>query len=102
MVRINWTELSVDDLKEIYDYIAEDSVRYAEITVNKIYNRAQILKNQPRSGKIVPEFNDQHIREIISDNYRIVYRILSESQVDILRIYHSARLLGKDSLKHQT
>ena len=102
MVKVAWTELSVEDLKEIYDYISQDSVKYAEITVNKIYNRAQILKNQPRSGKIVPEFNVQHIREIISGNHRIVYRILSESQVDILRIYHSARLLGKDSLKHQT
>ena len=98
MVRINWTELSVDDLKEIYDYIAEDSVRYAEITVNKIYNRAQILRNHPKSGKIVPEINDQDIREIISGNYRIVYRIVSENRVDILRIYHSARLLEKDRL----
>ena len=97
MVRINWTKLSVDDLREIYDYIAEDSVRYADITINKIYNKTQILKNHPRSGKIVPEFNEQDLREIISGNYRIVYRIIRESQVDILRIYHSARLMKKDN-----
>jgi len=99
MVKVAWTELSVEDLKEIYDYISQDSVRYAEITVNKIYNRVQILRNHPRSGKIVLEFNDQFIREIISGNYRIVYRIVTESQVDIVRIYHSARFLDKDSLK---
>jgi plasmid stabilization system protein ParE len=33
MVKIVWTELSINDLREIYDYIAEDSVRYADITV---------------------------------------------------------------------
>jgi addiction module RelE/StbE family toxin len=99
MVKVAWTELSVEDLKEIYDYISQDSVRYAEITVNKIYSRVQILRNHPRSGKIVLEFNDQYIREIISGNYRIVYRIVDESQVDIVRIYHSARLLDKESLK---
>ena len=40
MVKLVWTELSTEDLKGIFDYIAMDSVRYASITVNKIYNRA--------------------------------------------------------------
>ncbi len=41
MVKLVWTELSTEDLKEIFDYIAKDSVQYASIKVNKIYNRAQ-------------------------------------------------------------
>ncbi len=53
MVKIRWTELSVDDLKSIRDYIAQDSVRYATITINRIYDRAQILSNQPLAGRIV-------------------------------------------------
>jgi plasmid stabilization system protein ParE len=28
MVKIIWTELSISDLKEIFDYIAEDSISY--------------------------------------------------------------------------
>jgi plasmid stabilization system protein ParE len=39
MVKIVWTELSISDLKEIFDYIAEDSIRYASITATKIYQR---------------------------------------------------------------
>jgi len=54
MVKIRWTELSVDDLKSIRDYIAQNSVRYASITINRIYDRAQILSRQPLSGRIVP------------------------------------------------
>jgi len=99
MVKIRWTELSVDDLKTIRDYIAQDSVRYASITINRIYDRAQILSRQPLSGRIVPEFDDPKIRELIIGNYRLVYLIINEESVEILRIYNSARLLKKESLK---
>ena len=99
MVKIRWTELSVDDLKSIRDYIAQDSVRYASITINRIYDRAQILSRQPLSGRIVPEFDDPKIRELIIGNYRLVYLIINEESVEILRIYNSARLLKKESLK---
>jgi len=98
MVRIVWTELSIGDLKEIFDYISEYSIRYATITVNKIYQKTQVLKVSPHAGRIVPEFNEHLIREVISGNYRIIYRIISEVQVDVLRIYHIARLLKKDSM----
>ncbi len=99
MVKLVWTELSTEDLKEIFDYIAIDSVRYASITVNKIYNRAQGITDNPYIGRIVPEININLIREVISGNYRIVYKIINEFQVDILRVYHSARLLKTDKLE---
>ena len=99
MVKINWTELSISDLKSIYDYISQDSKRYASLTINKIYNRAQLLIQQPQIGRIVPEFNDPNIRELIIGNYRLVYKLLDEYSLDILRIYNSARLLKKVDLK---
>ena len=99
MVKLVWTELSTEDLKEIFDYIAKDSVRYASITVRKIYNRAQDIIDNPYLGRIVPEINEKVIREVISGNYRIVYKIINEFQVDILRVYHSARLLRADRLE---
>ena len=47
----------------------------------------------------MPEIDKKSLREIISGNYRIIYRIVNEYQVDILRIYHSSRNLDNDSLK---
>jgi addiction module RelE/StbE family toxin len=99
MVKIVWTELSRDDLKEIFDFIAEDSQRYAVITINKIYQRAQGIIDNPRIGRIVPEFGNKNIRELLLGNYRIVYRIVTRQQVDILRIYHSSRLLTDEKVK---
>ena len=99
MVKIRWTELSLNDLKSIYDFIERDSIRYASITINRIYKRAQILIKQPLAGRIVPEFNDPQIRELIIGNYRFVYLVVNEEAIEILRIYHSRMLLNKDALK---
>lgn len=99
MVKIVWTEISVIDLKEIFDYIAEDSIRYAIITVDRIYNRAQTVSANPFLGRIVPELNEKLLREVIEGKYRIIYRIKSDIQVDIVRVYHTARLLKKKDLK---
>ncbi len=99
MVKINWTQLAISDLKGIYEYIAKDSSRYAQITVNKIHSYAESLKKQPYSGRIVPEFEDKTIKELIVGNYRIVYFLVNEIQIDILRIYHSARKLTENRLK---
>lgn len=98
MVKLNWTEIAVNDLKDIHDYIAKSSKRYAHITVSKIYTKSQLIICNPNIGRIVPEINNKLIRELILGNYRIIYRIVNKYQVDILRIYHSARLLSKNKL----
>jgi len=99
MVKINWTKLALSDLQGIHEYIANDSVRYAQITVSKIYDRVESLKAQPLSGRIVPEFDDKSIKELIEGNYRIVHYLVDEERIDVLRIYHTARKLDKNRLK---
>ena len=64
MVRINWTFQAKDDLKAIAEYISKDSKRYAKLQVIRLKNRTRILKTQIRSGKIVPEINQENIREL--------------------------------------
>ena len=98
MVKINWTPLAVEDLKDIHDYIALDSKRYAQITVAKIHFRVYNLEDQPFLGRIVPEIEDRNIRELISGNYRIIYVVKGDDAVDIVRIFHSARKLRKENI----
>ena len=95
MVRINWTFQAKNDLKDIADYISKDSKLYARRQVLKIRNRTIILKSQYYSGRMVPEIQDENIREIIEGNYRIIYRLVNENRIDILTIHHSSRDLGK-------
>jgi toxin ParE1/3/4 len=95
MVRINWTFQAINDLKDIANYISKDSKLYAKRQVLKIRNRTRVLKSLNYSGRMIPEIQDENIREIIEGNYRIIYRIVNENRVDILTIYHSSRDLRK-------
>ena len=95
MVQIKWTIQARDDLKNIAEYISLDSVKYAERQIARIKVRLHALKNQISFGKITPEINDPDFRELIEGNYRIIYKIQSESRVSILTFHHSARELNK-------
>jgi toxin ParE1/3/4 len=98
MVKINWTNLAIQDLEDIADYISNDSVRYAELTVQRLFEAVDILLTHPKAGRIVPEFNQEELRELIRGNYRIVYRILNKTRIDVLTVHHSARLLSNSPL----
>ena len=93
MVRIIWTRQSVEDLENIYEYISKDSVKYARIQVIRIRDRVKILKSYPKSGRVVPETEEDAIREIISGSFRLIYRIKTDSLIEIITIHHSARIL---------
>ena len=51
MVKIIWTDSAILDLDDIGNYIAKDSVRYAEITVERLFNSVDILEDYPKAGK---------------------------------------------------
>jgi len=92
MVKIVWSEIAIDDLKQIHEYIAHDSKFYADRFIEKIITRVDQLENFQKSGRIVPEFNNELIRELIEGNYRVVYKINTD-HVGIVRVHHSARIL---------
>ncbi len=71
MVKVIWTDSAIEDLDDIGEYIAKDSIRYAEITVLELFEPVDILENQPNAGVIVPEFENEFIRQIIRGNYSI-------------------------------
>ncbi|MDB5012179.1 MAG: plasmid stabilization protein [Daejeonella sp.] len=96
MVRVNWTFQSVNDVKNIADFIAKDSKKYAQIQVHRFFEATEILETSPKIGRIVPELNNNSIRELLLGNYRIIYRIVEIDLVDILTIHHSKRLLSNN------
>jgi toxin ParE1/3/4 len=93
MVELNWTEKSLSDLSCIATYISGDSPTYAKIMSRRIRERAQQLKYFPNSGRMVPEFGDPSVRELMCGSYRIIHRIVTPYRVDILTIHHSSRVL---------
>ncbi len=91
--KINWTLRSRDDLQSIYNYIASDSPYYAEREMERIIAATFILENNPKAGRIVPEINKEEIREVFYGNYRIIYHLFSEVEIDVLTVHHGAMRL---------
>jgi len=94
MVKVVWTDSAIYDLNDIGEYISKDSVKYAELTVERLFKAVDILEDFPDAGKMVIELNDKSIRELIRGSYRIVYRNKSIDRIDILTVHNSARMLG--------
>ena len=92
MATVKWSLLARHDIREIADYIAKDSPYYSQRMVEKIFQRVQVLEDFPMMGRVVPEFSSENIRELIEGSYRLVY-LAGKTEVVILRIHHSARLL---------
>lgn len=90
MAEIIYTKTARDDLQSIFDYIARDSLFYAEIFVDRLMSAASRLEAHPQSGRIVPEIGDPSVREVIYKSYRIMYKIDGDN-VFITQISHCAQ-----------
>ena len=95
MTTIRWTEQAVADLEAIRDYVARDSVKYATLLVERLIASLDRVSHFPESGRVVPEYQRQEIREIILGSYRVVYR-LRTGTAEVLTVFHGARLFPDD------
>ncbi len=92
MGKIKWTEKASSHLQAIHDYIAKDSKTYATRFIISLVKSTTKLELVPRCGRLVPEFESYGLREVIYQNYRIVYRINENNEiVEILAVIHCAR-----------
>jgi len=90
MGKIIWTNKSVAHLKALHDYIAEDSPVYAVGFVKALIKSTRKLEAFPLCGRIVPEFQNSSLnfREVIYKGYRIIYRIMTNSDIEIITVAH--------------
>ncbi len=96
MGKVKWTEKASSNLQAIHDYIAKDSKTYAARFIKSLIRATTKLEQMPRCGRIVPELEDYGFREVVYQNYRIVYRLVEGSEdVEILAVVHSAREINK-------
>jgi toxin ParE1/3/4 len=87
-----WAPSARIDLKELASYIAESRPIVAARFVKQVFHIVEHLADFPKSGRVVPEFDDPNIREVIRKPCRIVYRIKPQQRiVEIARIWHAAR-----------
>ena len=87
---VKWSVPARNDLKQIHNYIANDSKYYARRVIQEIVAKTSTLTDSPEIGRVVPEIGDQNIRELIVYSYRLVYEI-SARGIEILAIIHGRK-----------
>ncbi len=100
---MKWTLTAKNDLSEIIEYIALDSVSIAKDQLKKIQERADEIRDFPEKGRIVPELSNENItryREAIIAPWRIIYRIDNEV-IYILAVIDGRRNIEDILLKRQ-
>lgn len=94
MAEVKWTDFAIKELNQIGEFIALDSIRYAELTVSELFSSTEILEKYPYAGIEVLLIQNQNIRQIIKGNYRIIYLIVEDNSVEILTVHHGSRLIS--------
>ena len=84
---IIWSNPAKEDLRQIHQYITQDSKQNADRVIQDIINQVENLSHFPRIGRMVPEIAEEDLREISLYSYRILYE-LSGDTVYIHSIIH--------------
>ena len=91
---VRFAASAVSDLEALRVWYTEQGVPgVGDRLISEIVARAETLSDHPEMGRIVPEFGQPFLREIVHPPFRIVYRRKPES-VRIVRIWRSERLLA--------
>ena len=86
------SEVALNDLERIVAYIAPLNPIAAEQLGNQLLDAALSLHSFPERGRMVPEFRQPELREIIFRSYRIIFRMNHTDQnLEIVRFWHGAR-----------
>ena len=97
MATVVWAAEGVSKFEDILDYLAEHSPNKVEEVRSRILTGVGRLAMLPLMGRVVPEFNLDHLRELIQSPYRILY-IVRGDVCSIVGVFHSRRNLA--SLVH--
>ena len=92
-MKVYISDSGFEDLEGVKDYYLEEGVPHiGEEFVVSIIEHIETLIVNPDIGRIVPEFEDKKIRELIHPPFRIVYVRESDS-AHVVRVWRSERLL---------
>jgi plasmid stabilization system protein ParE len=92
MNKIIWAPSALNDLRKIHEYIARDSLSYANKFTDGAFDATERLSIFPQSGRVVPEIGNPSIREVGYNSYRIIYELIDD-KVNVVAVIHGRRLL---------
>lgn len=86
-MEVIWTKQAIRMVNEFVDYIAQDDYETAEQWAVELMSQTDKLAEHPRIGRVIPEYNEETLRELIVGNYRLPYRV-KEDGIYIEAVWH--------------
>lgn len=74
-MKVHWTNMALDQLQSIHDYIACNSPYFAKRMVDRITRRSIQISQFPLSSRKVPEYDIGQIREVLEADYHLLHQI---------------------------
>lgn len=87
MPKVIWTDRCLQRLEDICEYIELDSIKYSEQFAKEIFEKEELIRNNPKIGKIVPDYEIEEYRQIIVGHYRLIYMI-DEKSIQMITVRH--------------
>ncbi|MEW6405706.1 MAG: type II toxin-antitoxin system RelE/ParE family toxin [Chloroflexota bacterium] len=97
-MKVIWSFVAAGNIVEQNQYIAKDDPEAARAVIKDIFNAGDCLKEFPEKGRVVPEFGNKNIKEIICRSYRIIYKI-EPKRITILTVRHMREQLKQEDVK---
>jgi len=90
---VTFAESAVQDLEAIQEYYKEQEVpEVGDRFVKEIITLVEGLTTHPDRGRVVPEFNNSQLRELVHPPFRIIYRRY-KGKISVVRVWRSERLM---------
>lgn len=86
-MKVFWSAKAKARLRQIHDYIAQDSPIRAKQVVDRLTSRSKKLAVEPRADRRVPEYQQDDLREVLERPFRIIF-LVGLDRIDIITVAH--------------
>src|SRR5690554_2140507 len=92
-MELRMAQSGLEDLQAIQEcYKEQDVPHLGDDCVAAMLEHCEMIQIHPDAGRVVPEFNMDHIRELIHAAFRVVY-LRQAKEVVLIRVWRSERQL---------
>ena len=82
MATVRWSSQARKDLESISDYYRDVAPAYAARFEEQVFEATRNLERFPSSGRVIPEAEDEQLRELIYRQYRVMYHV-DETEAEV-------------------
>lgn len=97
-MRVVWSPTAIRRAEAIVDFIKIDRPQAASDWLDGLLERVELLTELPEQGRVVPDWPDSPLRELIFDPVRVIYEVFDDHIV-IHTLTHFRQQLPHDPLR---